>query len=280
VATEIIIETDGGTVVVPHDATSVRAARNVIVSPAVLGTQDVQAALEALAEGGGGGGGGGSGDGAPIGAQYVVLAANPTLTNERVLTAGSGVTVTDAGTNGGTVTISAAVQSVAGKTGVVSLTKGDVGLGDVDNTTDLAKPISAATQAALDGKAAASHTHTASAITNFAEAVEAELLTLLPTDGGVLDIAQESTLVAALSAIDGIDGRVTAIENAGFSAVEYLTDFFDEDDLPATPGESPGVLTWTPDEGSGPYGWTVAPVIAAPPAFINGGDANADEAEI
>ena len=45
------------------------------------------------------------------------------------------------------------VTSVAGKTGVVVLTKGDVGLGGVDNTTDLDKPISNATQSALDLKA-------------------------------------------------------------------------------------------------------------------------------
>jgi uncharacterized membrane protein len=44
------------------------------------------------------------------------------------------------------------VLSVAGKTGVVDLVKGDVGLGNVDNTTDLLKPISTATQTALDGK--------------------------------------------------------------------------------------------------------------------------------
>lgn len=51
------------------------------------------------------------------------------------------------------------VQSVAGKTGVVALVKGDVGLGNVDNTTDLGKPISTATQTALNAKANTSHTH-------------------------------------------------------------------------------------------------------------------------
>jgi hypothetical protein len=45
------------------------------------------------------------------------------------------------------------VQSVAGKTGAVSLVKGDVGLGNVDNTSDANKPISTATQAALNLKA-------------------------------------------------------------------------------------------------------------------------------
>jgi hypothetical protein len=45
------------------------------------------------------------------------------------------------------------VTSVAGKTGVVTLVKGDVGLGNVDNTSDANKPISTATQTALDLKA-------------------------------------------------------------------------------------------------------------------------------
>lgn len=51
------------------------------------------------------------------------------------------------------------VFSVAGKTGAVSLVKADVGLGDVDNTPDADKPVSDATQAALDLKLdAASYT--------------------------------------------------------------------------------------------------------------------------
>lgn len=47
---------------------------------------------------------------------------------------------------------SGAVDSVAGKTGVVSLVKGDVGLGNVDNTSDANKPVSTATQTALNAK--------------------------------------------------------------------------------------------------------------------------------
>ena len=46
----------------------------------------------------------------------------------------------------------APVQSVASKTGAVSLVKGDVGLGNVDNTADADKPVSSATQTALDAK--------------------------------------------------------------------------------------------------------------------------------
>ncbi|ASR78053.1 minor tail protein [Arthrobacter phage Timinator] len=56
------------------------------------------------------------------------------------------------------------VQSVAGKSGVVLLVKADVGLSNVDNTSDLSKPISTATQTALNGKANTSHTHDAADI--------------------------------------------------------------------------------------------------------------------
>lgn len=48
---------------------------------------------------------------------------------------------------------SGAVDSVAGKTGVVTLVKADVGLSNVDNTSDINKPISTAQQSALDLKA-------------------------------------------------------------------------------------------------------------------------------
>jgi hypothetical protein len=48
----------------------------------------------------------------------------------------------------------APVQSVASKTGAVTLVKGDVGLGNVDNTADTDKPISSATQSALNAKQA------------------------------------------------------------------------------------------------------------------------------
>lgn len=44
------------------------------------------------------------------------------------------------------------VESVNGQTGVVVLDANDIGLGNVNNTSDLNKPISTATQTALDGK--------------------------------------------------------------------------------------------------------------------------------
>jgi hypothetical protein len=47
---------------------------------------------------------------------------------------------------------SGGVSSVNGQTGVVSLTKNDVGLGNVDNTADANKPVSSAAQTALNSK--------------------------------------------------------------------------------------------------------------------------------
>jgi hypothetical protein len=70
----------------------------------------------------------------------------------------------------------APVQSVAGKTGAVTLAKADVGLGNVDNTTDLNKPISTATQTALDAKVSSDPTGITGAdqITNMVSLTQAE----------------------------------------------------------------------------------------------------------
>jgi len=58
-------------------------------------------------------------------------------------------------------------------TGTVSgITKSMVGLGSVDNTPDASKPISTAMQAALDGKASATHGHAISDVTGLQTALD------------------------------------------------------------------------------------------------------------
>jgi len=57
------------------------------------------------------------------------------------------------GDNTWATTPAAPVTSVAGKTGVVTLVKADIGLTNVDNTSDANKPVSTAQQTALDAKA-------------------------------------------------------------------------------------------------------------------------------
>lgn len=66
------------------------------------------------------------------------------------------------------------VVSVSGRTGAVTLAKTDVGLGNADNTADAAKPISTATQAALDGKAAAVHGHAIADVTSLQTSLDAK----------------------------------------------------------------------------------------------------------
>ncbi|TXI86917.1 MAG: hypothetical protein E6Q36_08360 [Chryseobacterium sp.] len=62
------------------------------------------------------------------------------------------------------------VSSVNGNSGpAVVLTKSDIGLANVDNTSDVNKPISSATQTALNGKASFSHTHPQSDIVNLVQ---------------------------------------------------------------------------------------------------------------
>ena len=70
-------------------------------------------------------GGGGSG-GAPTDAEYVVMSLNGTLTNERVLTAGTGISITDGGA-GGNVTIASTVTGGIG--GSIATTQVAVGSG-------------------------------------------------------------------------------------------------------------------------------------------------------
>jgi len=85
-----------------------------------------------------------------------VVVHNATLTGEGTTT--SPLALTAVGTAGTytKVTTNATGQVISG----TSATKADVGLGNVDNTSDLNKPISTATQTALNGKSDTSHTHT------------------------------------------------------------------------------------------------------------------------
>lgn len=83
-----------------------------------------------------------------------------------------------------------AVNSVNGKTGTVVLTKADLGLGNVDNTSDLNKPISNATQTALDGKADASDLAT---LTSEFETLETNVSTLETDLGDLGDTVNQNT---------------------------------------------------------------------------------------
>ena len=64
-------------------------------------------------------GGGGGGGGAPTDASYVTIGANGSLSAERVLTAGSGITLTDGGANS-TVTVALTINGLTADTPVAA----------------------------------------------------------------------------------------------------------------------------------------------------------------
>ena len=83
----------------------------------------------------------------------------------------------------------------------LNFTKGDIGLGNVDNTSDADKPISTATQTALNGKAASDHVH--GNITN-AGALQTTDIAAANGDKLVVTDASNSNKVARTSiAFDG-----------------------------------------------------------------------------
>lgn len=107
-----------------------------------------------------------------------------------------------------------AVVSVAGQTGVVTLAKGDVGLGNVDNTSDANKPVSTATQTALNGKSNTGHGHVAADISDFTSAAKAAAVSDAIVNG-VTDVAPSQNAVfdalalkADTSTVSTISGKV------------------------------------------------------------------------
>jgi len=101
----------------------------------------------------------------------------------------------------------APVTSVAGKTGAVSLVSGDVGLGNVDNTSDANKPVSTAVQTALNGKANTVHTHAIADVTNLQTSLNAKAntadLATVATSGTYADLSGTPAIPAQFNPIAG-----------------------------------------------------------------------------
>lgn len=95
------------------------------------------------------------------------------------------------------------VSSVAGRNGDVTLSKTDVGLANVDNTSDANKPVSTAQAAALAQKV---HTHTKSQITDLPELASGTYVPVITNVG-----AANTTAVAPLSAFYTRIGNVVLV---------------------------------------------------------------------
>ena len=94
------------------------------------------------------------------------------------------------------LTPAAPVQTVNGYTGSVNITKSDIGLSDVDNTSDISKPISNATQTALDSKANVSDVNAALAT----KISSADATTALSLKANATDVS--SSLATKISTAD------------------------------------------------------------------------------
>ena len=104
----------------------------------------------------------------------------------------------------------------------LGLVKGDVGLGNADNTSDANKPVSTATQAALDGKASTTQTVEDRTATSYTlvladarkllrfDSASAQTLTVPPSSsvafpvGTIIDIAQVNTGILTLAPGAGV----------------------------------------------------------------------------
>lgn len=124
------------------------------------------------------------------GSAYVEISASPGST-DAVVEGSANLYFTNA-----RASAAAPVQSVAGRTGAVSLTKSDVGLVNVDNTSDANKPISAAVQTALNGKAASTHFHESPAITTSTQAQ-----TSLSAIDSFVDLVDQADYQTALTSL-------------------------------------------------------------------------------
>jgi hypothetical protein len=114
-------------------------------------------------------------------------------------------------------------------TGTVNgITKSMVGLGSVDNTADTAKPVSTATQTALDSKAALSHTHSAADLTS-----------------GTVATARLGSGSASASTFLRGDGTWAAPDSSGDSVLRALFVPPAPTSLTAGSGNAQATLSWS-----------------------------------
>lgn len=144
----------------------------------------------------------------------------------------------------GFASAAATSAALAGKANTIHThSKNDVGLGNVDNTSDAAKPVSSAVSTALSGKSNTGHTHVSANITDFNSSVDTRIEARLGVAPAALDTFTEfanalnndpnfgTTTATALAAKAPINnptftGTVGGITKAmvGLSAVDNTSD--------------------------------------------------------
>jgi hypothetical protein len=118
-----------------------------------------------------------------------------------------------------------AVDSVAGKTGAVSLTKSDVGLTNVDNTADTAKPVSTTQATAISGAQTAAVSAAATDATTKANAAQSAATTAAASDATSKANAAQSAAIAAAAtdATTKADAAKARATHTGTQAISTVT---------------------------------------------------------
>lgn len=180
-------------------ASSLTGAEVVPVIQAGANKKTTTADIANLAGGGGGGGvnsvNGDTGPAVVLDATEIQAAVMPANYSP-----GSG-TIQDAliGIDNALGSVSGAVSSVNGQTGDVVLTKSDVGLSNTDNTSDANKPVSSATQAALDLKANTLALATVALTGVYSDLSGKPTLSAVATSGDYNDLSGTPTLGSSAS---------------------------------------------------------------------------------
>lgn len=121
----------------------------------------------------------------------------------------------------------APVTSVAGKTGAVTLVKGDVGLGAVDNTADADKPVSSAVQSAINGRQPIDSDLTAIAALTTNGIIEktgaGTAGTIAPSASGRAVLTGDPAAGRGALGLGALATQNTVSLNTGISGNEYLT---------------------------------------------------------
>ncbi len=125
------------------------------------------------------------------------------------------------------------VTSVNGQTGIVSLTKSDINLGNADNTSDMDKPVSVATQAILDTKAASENVLTLDNTSPFTpdatyepatkKYVDDEISTIHYLDKWIYDI-DENDIIDNTEKVNGLTVETAVPTSAVFTDNQNLSE--------------------------------------------------------
>lgn len=155
--------------------------------------------------------------------QTAINGKQDALTTTQMATVNSGIVASDKTKLGG---IEAGAQkntvtSVNTKTGAVVLAKADVGLGSVDNTADLAKPVSTATQTALNAKANTSSLATVATSGSYGDLTNKPTIPVV-NDGETVFVDGDGNEIGKLSANQSEDQEIV-LPSGGSSQPTNIT---------------------------------------------------------